>query len=227
MSKTLNEIAFSIRNQIEAHIDSDDIRIAPEFIYKKIDDVRSALLNDEFKEKKYLDPTVYMFFNIEIQCRKIVADDEDSGDTEYFIEMPQVEAFLGESAIKYIGLLDKKTPFARRSFSGQLFAAYNHWTHHVPTITRFDEYQGKQIAIIENLPTDGLKYAGVLCVPENPSNFCREDERYPIPSYMIHKLELIVLKQLMSTLQIKPDERNDGRETSPVGNPDGNQTARQ
>ena len=55
----------------------------------------------------------------------------------------------------------------------------------------------------------------MIAVFESPNDICNEDDPFPIARHLVHKLELLVIQQLMSTIQIGPDEKNDGRDDSP------------
>ena len=55
----------------------------------------------------------------------------------------------------------------------------------------------------------------MIGVFEDPRSICNQDDPFPIARHLVHKLELLVIQQLMSTIQIGPDEKNNGRDDSP------------
>lgn len=211
MSKTLAEIGYSIRNQIKGYFPSDDERIDIQLVYDKCWDVRSVLLKEEYRQfKKINDQDFTVDCCLEVQCDTIVCGGMDSGVKEFYVNIPKVEASLGQDAIKYFGTIDKMNPFRRLNFSGFMFSSAEKYTGRVPSFTIVDDK-----AILKNLPTRGLKYVCMIAVFEDPRDICSQDDPFPIARHLIHKLELIVIQQLMSTIQIGPDENNNARDDSP------------
>jgi hypothetical protein len=211
MSKTLAEVGYSIRNQVKGYFSSDDERIDIQLIYDKCWDVRSILLKDEYRQfKKINDQDFTPDCCLEVQCGTISCGGMDSGVKEFYVEIPKVEASLGQDAIKYFGTLDKRTPFRRVNFQGFMYSGFEKYTGRVPSFSIVDDK-----AILKNLPTKGLKYVCMIAVFEDPRNICEEDSPFPLARHLVHKLEIIVIQQLMSTLQIGPDEKNNARDDSP------------
>jgi hypothetical protein len=211
MSKTLAEIGYSIRNQVKGYYSTDDERIDIQLIYDKCWDVRAVLLKDEFRQfKKINDQDFTTECCLEVQCGSIVCNGMDSGVQEYYVEIPKVESALGYDAIKYFGTVDKATPFRRGNYQSFLYSGHEKYTGKVPFFTIVDDK-----AILKNLPTKGLKFVCMIGVLEDPRNICNEDDPFPIARHLVHKLELLVIQQLMSTLNIGPDENNDARDSSP------------
>lgn len=211
MSKTLAEVGYSIRNQIKGYFPSDDERIDIQLIYDKCWDVRSILLKDEYRQfKKINDQDFTPDCCLEIQCGKVSCGGMDTGVVEYYVDIPKVEASLGQDAIKYFGTMDNRTPFRRVNFQGFMYSDAEKYTGRAPSFTIVDDK-----AILKNLPTKGMKYIKMIAVFEDPRNICDEDEPFPLARHLVHKLELIVIQQLMSTIQIGPDERNNARDDSP------------
>lgn len=211
MSKTLAEIGYSIRNQVKGFFTSDDDRIDIQFIYDKCWDVRSILLKEEYRQfKKINDQDFTSECCLEVKCNNIVCNGHDSGVVEHYVDIPKIEASLGYDAIKYFGTVDKMRPFRRVNYQGHLYTSYEKYTGKSPSFTIVDSK-----AILKNMSTEGLKYVCVIAVFEDPRNICSENDPFPLARHLVHKLELIVIQQLTSVINIGPDETNDGRDDSP------------
>lgn len=206
MSVTLAEIGFSIRNQVKGFFSSDDERIDIEFIYKKVKDVRSLLIRELSNSRDPMDPALYQeICCLEVKCEEVVCNGIKSGVKQFYIELPFIENI--RNAIAFLGTADRKIQFKERSYMGKLFGHAATWTGNTPYFTIVDDK-----AILGNLPTTGLKFLCLVAILEDPLNercYLRdENEHYPIPSNMVHQLELIVIKQLMSVLQLPTDLKN-------------------
>lgn len=211
MSKTLAEIGYSIRNQVKGYYSTDDERIDIQLIYDKAWDVRSLLIKEDYRKfKKINDQDFTTECCLKVECDLIICDGYSSGEKEYYVTLPKIEGSLGYHGIKYFGTVDKKTPFRRMNYQGYLYSDHEKYTGSVSSFTLVDDK-----AILKNLPTDGLKYVCLIGVLEDPRSVCDEDKPFPIARHLVHKLELIVIQQLMSTLQIGPDENNNARDDSP------------
>lgn len=211
MSKSLAEIGYSIRNQVKGFFSTDDERIDIQFIYDKCWDVRSVLLKDEYRQfKKINDQDFTSECCLEVQCNTITCNGINSGVKEFYVQIPKIEASLGQDAIKYFGTVNKKIPFRRTNYSGHLYSEHETYTGRAPSFTLVDDK-----AMLKNMPTAGMKFICVIAVFEDPRNICNEDDPFPIARHLVHKLELIVIQQLTSLIQIGPDETNNGRDNSP------------
>lgn len=204
---SLAEIGFSIRNQIKGFVSSDDERIDIEFIYKKVHDVRSLLIKEEIDKNKALSNKFYQrICCLEVICKKEECDGIPSGTTHYIVNLPPLEGVTPYSII-YFGNDDGSITFTPKNYSGSLYSQYSQYTGKKPYYTVIDD-----IAYLYNLPTDELKYICIVGILENPMDKgcypLTENEEYPMPNNLVHKLELIVIKQLMSLLNIVPDDKN-------------------
>jgi len=208
--KTLEEIGYSVLNQIRGHYTPTSDRIEIKLIYRKIADIRSVLLKEEYLRKKYLDPSVYaQECCLDIGCRELACGEDLSGVIEKFVALPALEEFLGEDAIKYFGSMDKKVPFARRTVNGITFNDYNQYTSMVPFYSRI-----KNEAILGNI-REGMEKICVIGVFEDVLNICKPGDAFPLPQHLVHKLELLAIQQFTSTLNIRTDDRNDTRDEVP------------
>lgn len=211
MSKTLAEIGYSIRNQVKGFFSSDDERIDIQLIYDKCWDVRSVLLKDEYRQfKKINDQDFSTECCLEVLCNSIICNGIDSGVKEFYVQIPKIESSLGQDAIKYFGTLDKRNNFRRTNYQGHLYSDHETYTGRAPSYTLVDDK-----AMLKNMPTKAMKFVCVIAVFEDPRGICDADKPFPIARHLVHKLELIVIQQLTSLLQIGPDESNDGRDSSP------------
>lgn len=200
--KSLNEIAYSIRDQISGYFPSDDERIPIELIYKKVADVRMIMLKELQAENGYIDSAYYQrICCLEVQCGPIQCKGFVSTKKETFVELPQV-AYDISGAIAFFGTADFSTDFKYVPVYGYPFSNHAPYTGSFPTYMRVDN-----IAIIKNLDT-AVKFLCMIALLEDPLGSClhlKADEEYPIPLGKVHQLELIVIKQLLSTLQIPHD----------------------
>jgi len=212
---TLAEIGFSIRNQVKGFFQSDDERIDIELIYKMVRQIRSVLIRERYKETQTVDDQMYQrICCIEVQCRNIQCNGVDSGVIEYYAEIPSLES-LGGIEIKYVGTADMLHEFKYRNWSAKLYGDYSPWTGNKPFYTQYDSQM-----ILGNMPTKGMKYICMIVLLDDPIGtgcyLLTENDQYPISGNMIHQLELIAIKQLMSSLKEIPDMKNNASEISPI-----------
>lgn len=205
--KTLAEIGYSIRNQVKGHFSSDDERIDILLVYKMMNDVRSVLIQQELRAKS-IDEGFYQEVScLEVKCGEIECKGLKSGDVEYYVDLPPLELGIAENGIKYFGGVDRVSPFNPKSFQGWQYAKYSKYTGKSPNYTIVGDK-----ALLGNLPSTDMKFMSIIGIFEDPIDLgcykLKEDDVYPIPAYLIHKLELICIKQLLSTINITPDEVN-------------------
>jgi hypothetical protein len=212
MSVTLAQIGYSIRNQVKGFFSSDDEKIDIEFIYKQVRDVRSLLIKKLSLSKQSLDPSLYQeCCCLEIKCDQIICNGVLSPDKVQYVDMPHTENI--DNAIAFFGTADKKTAFKERSFMGRLYGDAATWTGKTPWFTIIGDK-----AIVGNLPTVGMKYLCVVAIMEDPllcAGACyptTENDHYPVPANMVHELELIAIKQLMSVNQTVADLKNNAED---------------
>lgn len=211
---SLAAIGFSIRNQVKGFFSTDDERIDIEFIYKMIKDVRTLLIRDEINTTKAVNNAFYQTIScLELKCRSIVCDGIDSEEKEYYVDIP-VLADAGTHTIKYFGSADKKTSFNQRNYQGHLYGNASPWTGNIPYYTII----GGE-ALMGNVPSDELRFLTLVAILNDPLNggcfTLSENDPFPISESVVHRLELIVIKQLMATLNIVPDIKNNAA-NSPV-----------
>jgi len=209
---TLSEIGYSIKNQVSGFVISDDSVIDIYLIYHLIRQYRSTLIKEEFLQHKRVTDGLYQSCHcLEIKCREIECDGESSGVNQYYVELPALEHSIGWMNIKYFGSLDGLNPYYRRNHQGFLYNEDSEYTPHNKIYTII----GNE-AILNKPPSKTAKYITMLAVLEDPlkcrNNKCQVetvDDPYPVPSHMITKIEMLVIKQLSQSLGINPDPVND------------------
>ncbi|MEE8327940.1 MAG: hypothetical protein V3R32_04000 [Nitrosomonadaceae bacterium] len=210
--QTHADIGYSIRNQIRGHVSTDDERIDIEHVFKLMYDVRATLLKEEYEKNK---KTNFNSFSSEcclnVVCKEIECDGIKSGDTEYTVTIPRLLDALGRDAIKYFGTVDKKNNFQYLSYQGFQHSGASTYTGNVPGYSIIGE-----TIYLKNLPTDALKYVCMIAIFEKPLILCKPEDPFPMGEHLIHKLQLLVIKQLLSTFGINPDEYNDAKDTPPM-----------
>ena len=209
MSKTLAEIGYSIRNQVKGYFSSDDERISIEFVYDKAWDIRSLLIKEEYRKfHKLNDQDFVSKCCLDVVCTETC---EGSGTFEYTVAIPILESSVGYDGVKYFGSPDMKTPFRRSNYQGFLYSDSESFTGGAPTYTLYDDR-----AVLKNMPTDNQEKICIIGIFENPRDHCKPSDPFPIARHLVHKLELLAIQQLMSTIQIGPDEVNNARDDSPM-----------
>lgn len=207
---SLAEIGFSIRNSLTGFVSSDDERMDIEFIYYKIRAIRGVLLNQLVSENSALDGSWYQRINcLELKCDKIVCNSVGLDESYSYVDLPHTEAVSG--GLVYLGSADFTTSWQQISWLGFQFSDGSQMNGRLPIYTVIGDR-----AFIKNLPTDCSKYVGLVGILENPiGDGCytlKENEDYPIPSNQLYKLELLVKKDIMSTLQIPADQFNNAND---------------
>ena len=208
---SLRELRASIRNQAAGHIVTDDTRLRNRFIDKLIRDKRSALIMSEAKRGLGVDPHYYQTIScLNIEDDELVCDGENTGVIVKSVKTPPVESFRG--SIAHFGSIDHSFQFEYRALSAFINYTNGRFCSDRPvyTITAGKSY-------LKNIPA-GMCVVKLIAVLENPQDdTCIKDfERtdYPIPNSRVHTLELMCLKQLMSTAGIVPDEMNNAADDS-------------
>ena len=211
MGKSLDKIVYTIKNQLTGHAPADDSRLGGEFIEDQILDVRSILIKDSFIADRYLNDDYFQHYDgllIETVKQEMPSGISDEYP-ELFSVLPALVTGVGFSNIKYLGTQDGRHSFTRLSMSGFISTDGRQFTSE----ESFYTVNGAK-AQYKNLPNLGMTYAKMIAVVYDPRvvpNFDRTLE-FPVPAGMIHKLELIVLKQMLSTLGIPPDVLNDAQD---------------
>lgn len=212
---TLAEIRDSLLSQLTGHIPSDDHRIRYGMLDKILRDKRSQVVNSQARNGLGVESAYYQIMDcLTIKSGEIECDGEGTGFTFDYVDLPDTESFQG--AIAYLGPIDGATPFQARSFNAFMRPVPERFCNQRPiyTIVSDRAYIRYQPAGLEK-----LRLNAVLTDPATNScilNF--ENTIYPIPAHMVPVIETICLKQLLSTLPIAGDIKNDGADLSlPTG----------
>ena len=214
MAKSTLKVAYSIIEGVTNRINSDDNRIDEEWVIDKMFDIRAILIRQEFERGRLSGDFYTRKCCLEIECRDVVCNGVHSGVQEYYVELPTLVSGLGWANISYLGLVDWKTPFDRLTTSEYMSLDFNEWTHNRPSY-----YIINNEAIITNLPTTGTKYLCISGIFANPQTICDWDneEDFPLPDHLIHQLELIVKKDILSSYGIPVDPINNANDDTTVG----------
>ena len=207
---TLEQIRASITGQALGYVPNDDRRLRKRFLDHVIRSVRSELIKDFVKNSLGIPQGYYQrICCLDVLCDEIICDGYKVPINTKYLSIPQLENIPFNPS--YLGPEDGKAPFRRIPFAQ--FPFY--------TGGSFGRKEGafaiQNDKAFLHFPTgihaDSLCIYAILEDPTEKSCITlSEKDEYPIPQNMIHKLELIALKQILSTLPIKADEVNDARD---------------
>lgn len=207
---TLAEIRHSIIDQVSGRFPTDDSRLRFLFIEKLMSDKRALLLAEQMKGSLSLDVAWMTVVDcLDVQCGPVSCAGYVTELKEHYVMLPAI--MTGRRAIQYFG-----TP-AGQAFENVSMLSFSSGSNTLlgkaqPVYTIVD---GR--AIIKNIPY-GLKKIRIVAILKDPHKDengidclpAAENREYPIPAELVHKLELLCIKQLLSTLPIAPDDTNDG-----------------
>jgi hypothetical protein len=211
MEKSYKHIIADISEALSGYELTDDFNIDPDLIGGKVDDIRSLLMRDT-----YVNNILPGFFSqaccLEIQCRNVACPVDapiDSPYNEYYIELPGGIPSLN-GAIKYLGGLNYTDPFTWVSITGFMNTKGRRFTANKTFYTIVNN-NGVTEAKLLNPPTSGAKYVCAFAAWNKPNLVCdwNEEEKYPVPADLIHKLEYLVIKHFVETMGLPRDILND------------------
>ncbi len=211
MGKPLDKIVATIKSQLTGHLTTDDSRLEGELIEDMVLDVRASLIVEYYRSKRFLEDSFFQINDaVLIESEKVTPVAGISEENpDIFAKVPALQSNVGYSNIRYFGTFDGRNGFARLSISG--FNATDG-----KLFTRNDSYytvSGTKF-LIKNMPNLGIKYLRLIAVSYDPREVPNYDptKDFPLPGGMIHKAELICIKQLMSTLGLPADVINDAQD---------------
>lgn len=235
MAKTRAHID-SIVEQCTGKVPSDDTRLEDLFVLHQMNTVRQVLIKEAF-DSGVVDEGFYQLkCCIPIECDRIICNGLDSGEKIFFSNLPKLVEGIGWSNITYFGNVEfakhrrgLHNKWDRYTFSGFLSVEYQEWSLNRPAYTIIGGYKAGSteidgtVALLKNLPNTGARSLCVNGIFANPEEgLCDEetvyDIEYPIPGHLAYKLELIVIKQILSTEVTKGDESNDARDNTTNSN---------
>lgn len=226
----VNEIVYSIMEQLTGFTPSKDTRIPEEFIIHQMNNIRAVLIKEKFDQDKTISDSNYQLICcLEVKCDRIICNGVDSGDKIYYVEFPKLMEGLENTSIKFVGTVEFggndpiRSHFDRYGFNAWTFSHKLPYVGKRPSYTIVGGYQAgdtkidKTIALLKNLPTAGLRSLCALILLDNPlEGSCNSDEtmnmEYPIPSHMRYKLEMLVLQQILSTMNTPSDDINNSKD---------------
>lgn len=232
MAKT-NKIIYSIFDQCTGKVPSDDSRLEESLILHVMNDVRALLIRQEIVSGRRLDESYYQLkCCIEVVCDDIVCSGIDSGKNVYYARIPKLIEGIGFKNISFLGTVEfperfkgLKSNFDRYTMNGWLAMDHLEWANLRPSYSVVGGYmdgdtiEDGTIALLKNLPKTGIKRLCIMGIFANPEELpCDEEEfmemEYPIPTHMIHRLEMITIQQLLSTESVPGDPTQDSRDNT-------------
>ena len=209
MDKSKKEIVYSILEGLNSYNISDDTVYDEDHIGYQVDIARVSLIKDEWTAHKLGEAYYQAMDCIKLECHVEGCYVEGygyikSGDVTYFADIPGLISFINYDEIKYLGEIGWKHNFHRVPFSTFIKGVSGIWTFKKPMYTVIN---GK--VLFKNIPTDGIRRLSMLALLETPENACEFDykTKYPVSDPL--KIEVIVIKNLLSRLGINFKDRND------------------
>jgi len=209
MDKSKKEIVFSIMEGLNSYNISDDTVFDEDHIGYQVDIARIAIIKEEMTAKKLSSQYYQKMCCIEVLCNKEGCNVPGigmvyTGDITYYANMPGLISFV-EDNIKYLGpaTWKSKDAFYKTEFDLFINGTTGIWDQGQPIYTLINE-----MVLFKRLPTDGLKYVCLLGLLESPETSCEFDAEKPYPVSDPLKLEIIVIKNLLSRLGLNYTDKN-------------------
>ncbi len=206
---SLNKIVEIVKEKVSGFNVRNTFPLTDEMIIDRINIIRELLIQQN--KKKLQDSFYSMTCCLDVVCegQGCVINDEfiESNVTLYSIKLPTLITGVGSNDIRYLGLSGLIKNFDRVSLDNFIGNQYSVWTGRRPLYTIIGE-----IAYLKNIPTSGLQKLCLVGLVKDPVSLCdynKEESEYPVPQG--YKLELLVTQDILSGLQIYPDELNDTR----------------
>ncbi len=222
---------YSIKEQCTGKVPSDDTRLEDRFILHQMNIVREVLIKQSYQKGELEDSFYQLKCCLTIECDRIVCNGLDSGEKTWYVEVPELVEGIGYANITYFGNVEfgkrkvgLHNNWDRASFTGWLGAEWQEWIGNRPTYTIIGGYKAGSteidgtLGLLKNIPNTGGKILCINGIFKNPEEgVCDPEEfmdtEYPIGS-LGYKMELIVIKQILSTEGLLGDDTNDARDDS-------------
>lgn len=211
MDKSKKEIVWSILEGLNSYNISDDTVFDEDHIGYQVDIARISLIKEESVANKLGDGYYQKMCCIEVKCEAEGCDVPGigfvkTGDVTYYADVPGLISFVNWDNIKYVGPASWSVDdmFHRVPFNVFINNTTGIWDNGKPIYTVIE---GK--LLFKRLPTDGMKFICIIGLFESPENACDYDQEKPYPVSDPLKLEIIVIKNLLSRLGINYTDRND------------------
>ena len=208
MAKPLKNIVHSIIEKLSKFKPTDDFQIPYKFIVDKVHDIRASMIREEWRNKNLSQEYYQLVCCIDVECEKAGCTINgmfiSEGTKFYKATLPKLLSGVGDDNLLYLGTIGLKNKYTRKSFDGWMNQAGNRWTAYNPNYTIIENE-----AYLKNLPT-ALKRICILAILDTPQTACDwndETSEYPVPSE--YRLEMLVVKDILSTWGIVTDEMND------------------
>lgn len=202
MAKSLERIGYTILEMVTNFRITDDEDIPIELIYDKIHNKRSEMAEAYYNKTGNVPEALYCELKcIDIECREVKCEGEDSEIKEHYVSLPNIDATFGDKAIKYLGSMDYKIPFRRLNFP---FGANGKATKNAPIyqVVTYDN-----IILGEKLPTEGMDKIGAVYMCNMHEENCDPSKPYPIVDSWISRLEKAVFFDLVPSAKIPKDKK--------------------
>lgn len=205
---SLLQIRYSILEQVKGNLLSDDIRLRSAFIDKLIRDKRNLLVHQQSKRGTGIDSGFFQTFDcLKIECDRVTCAGYDSGVSVQYVKLPEGSA----DHIAYLGNVEGTIPFLQSPLTAAPLQLPGRFGR---TTTRYMVAEGR--AILVGVPS-GINYLRLVAVINDPINGgclpLQAKQPYPIPIGLVAQLETLVIKQLLSTQPIQPDNTNNASDT--------------
>lgn len=210
MNKTLWQIRDSILEAIHSYEITDDSVLEPELIEDKIVDLRSTLILEESKagmvDQGYYQAlenleVVYEDLQYTVSPNVVVAQKRTLGT----VIVPGLNTRIGRKAILYVGLSDFSYAFDHKTLQGLLAHEGAMYTH-----ARYAFAVSGARIYVKNYGREGKRLVSALVILEDPRKVPGFDYRtsdFPVSDPQ--KLELLVIKHILSTLGFPADKVSD------------------
>jgi hypothetical protein len=226
--KNLAIIRDSVIESLSNYFPSDDYRLDDLFIEDKIIDIRSELIKQYIEASKRVPIGFYQkILCIELKCKnaaECVTGFPHPSIVWYFETPSIISDNIKGVSIKYLGGLDMLSPFKPIGLSTFGEIGLSGLLYH-PNITYYTysgvNENGQHEILVKNPPTGGSKYFGMIALFADPisaaqlCNTSHTDEF--IPREYIYKIELLVKKDILSTLGIPLDKINNATDNTTDG----------
>ena len=228
-----DKLIYSVIEQCTGKIPSDDTRLSERFVLHQLNIVRATLIKDYFdKEGKIEESNYQLKCCIPVECERIICNGLDSGEKVWYSPLPDLIEGVGWKNITYFGNVEfgkinrgLHNKWDRYNFNGWLSVEYQEWIGRRPAYTIIGGYKAGtteidgNLALLKNIPNTGARSICVLGLFVNPEEgLCDEEDimqlEYPISSNLIYKLQLVVIKQILSTEPMPGDDTNNANDNT-------------
>lgn len=205
---TLNEIVSSIRDQVTGRVPVDDTRLRNRFLFKLVADKRALLIRQEGERGLGISTNWTQTIDcLKVQQGTLSCEGRNTLFQQQYLDAPDL--IQDHNSILYLGTLDGLTPFRYTGLSGFLHAMPGRFGKTTPVYT---VNEGKILLKFNPCGLTYLRLVAALADPSDPDKaacaLIKLDEHYPVPPAFVHQLELLVIKQLLSTQPIPADTVN-------------------